>query len=99
MDVQVGYLVRALRADPAMVLGRLSNDDLLEIQRALCQFLDERFAEDRVEIVINRCYGGFGISDAAKAEIIASGVVADLAPIKVGNPLAKPSTNGILSGP
>lgn len=74
MDVQVGYLVRALRADPGMVLGRLANDDLLEIQQALGKFLDERFAEDRTEMVINRCFGGFGLSDAAKAEMLILGV-------------------------
>lgn len=73
MDIQIGYLIRGLRADLGMVLGRLSNDDLLEIQQALGKFLDERFAEDRVEVVINRDYGGFGISDAAKAEIMALG--------------------------
>jgi hypothetical protein len=69
VDLQVGQLVRALQMDPAVVLGRLSNDALLEIQQALCKYLDERFAEDRVEVVINRCFGGFGLSEAAIEEI------------------------------
>jgi hypothetical protein len=43
MDIQVGYLVRALRVDPAIVLGRLPNDALLEIQQALGKFLPAKW--------------------------------------------------------